>query len=79
MKFYSNTVRSFVEDESGQAATEYMMVVSVMVVAVISATRAFYDPMGPFLTAWREFSRNVGTIVADDSSPILPGPSGNFR
>lgn len=69
----SKALRAFWDDESGQAATEYMMVISVMVIALIGATSAFYDPTGPFLRAFRQFSRNVGSIVADSSSPILPG------
>ena len=68
-----NAMVTFWQDESGQAATEYMMVISVMSLALIGATRAFYDPAGPFLRAFREFGRNVGSIVADSNSPILPG------
>lgn len=62
----------FVRDEDGQAATEYVLVISVMVIALLGATSAFYDPKGPFVDGLQEFSRNVGVIVADDSSPLLP-------
>lgn len=72
-KSLRSVFQAFVADESGQAATEYIMVISVMTLALIGATHAFYDPRGPFLRAFRQFGRNVGSIVADSNSPILPG------
>lgn len=57
----------------GQAATEYMMVISVMVVAMIFATRPFVDPAGPFQTTMKKLEKQISTIIASDKSPLLPG------
>jgi len=60
-------------NESGQAATEYLLVISVMVIAMIAATSPFVDPRGPFQSTMKTLSRQIGTIIADDNSPLLPG------
>ena len=37
-------VLRFIEEESGQTATEYMLLLSVVVLAVVSAAYTFIDP-----------------------------------
>jgi len=60
-------------DERGQAATEYVVVISVIVIAMIFATRPFVDPTGPFQSTMKRLEMQIGTIIASDNSPLLPG------
>ncbi len=62
--------------QRGQAATEYMMVIAVFVVAVIFATSPFVDPAGPFQRTMKQLSKEIGSIIASPTSPLLPGPGG---
>ncbi len=66
-------IRTLVRSERGQAATEYVLVISVMVVAAVGATRPFVGEHGPFQTAMKQLSRNIGSAIAGADSPLLPG------
>ncbi len=72
MRRPGNLLRELVMSESGQAATEYVLVISVMVVAAVAATSPFVDPRGPFQRTMKHLSRAIGTAIASDSSPLLP-------
>ena len=50
--------------ESGQTSTEYVLVISVLAIAMVSAASAFYDNRGPFHRAMKKMSRNIETSVA---------------
>ena len=58
--------------ERGQTSTEYLLTLSVMVIGMIAATSAFYDPLGPFHRSMRQLSRNVVTVIAEPP----PGSAG---
>lgn len=59
---------NFLRDESGQTATEYMLIVSVIVVAVVAAAYLFIDP---FRAGVEELAADVSTIL--DSGKIGAG------
>jgi Flp pilus assembly pilin Flp len=61
-------IRNFLRDESGQTATEYMLIVSVIVVAVVAAAYLFIDP---FRAGVEELAADVSTIL--DSGKIGAG------
>jgi Flp pilus assembly pilin Flp len=61
-------IRNFLRDESGQTATEYMLIVSVIVVAVVAAAYLFIDP---FRAGVQELAADVSTIL--DSGKIGAG------
>ncbi len=65
-------IRKLVRSERGQAATEYALVISVMVVAAVGASRPFVSDHGPFQTAMKQLSRNIGSAIASANSPLLP-------
>lgn len=50
--------------EEGQTSTEYVLVISVLSIALVSAASAFYDDRGPFHRAMKKMSRNIQTSVA---------------
>ena len=54
--------RSLVRDEEGQTATEYMLIISVIVVAVVAAAYVFIEP----------FQKGVNDL-ANDVKSILSG------
>ena len=54
--------------ESGQTATEYMLAISVLVLALMVATSAFYDPRGPFHEGMRALSNNISNAIAEAPS-----------
>ncbi len=72
MQRLRSLLQELVTSESGQAATEYVLVISVMVVAAVAATSPFVDPRGPFQRTMRQLSRAIGTAIASDRSPLLP-------
>ena len=72
MRRLKSLFQELLKSEDGQAATEYVLVISVMVVAAVAASSPFVDPRGPFQTAMKQLSRNIGTVIASDSSPLLP-------
>ncbi len=41
-------------NEKGQAAVEYALVIAVIVVGVIAASAMFYEPLGEFFTAVKD-------------------------
>ena len=53
-------MKRFVGEEEGQTATEYMLIISVIVVAVVAAAYLFLDP----------FRKGVSQL-ADDVKTIL--------
>ena len=53
-------VRRFLKDERGQTATEYMLVISVVVVAVVAASYVFIDP---FRQGVQQLANDVSTIL----------------
>ncbi len=55
-------VRSLIRDEEGQTATEYMLIISVIVVAVVAAAYVFIEP----------FQKGVSNL-ANDVRTILSG------
>lgn len=54
--------KRFVKEEEGQTATEYMLIVSVIVVAVVAAAYVFIEP----------FQKGVNNL-ANDVKTILSG------
>lgn len=56
------TIKRFFGDENGQTATEYMLIVSVVVIAVVAAAYTFVPT----------FQQGVADL-ADDVSTILDG------
>lgn len=57
-----NLMKSFVKDEEGQTATEYMLIISVIVVAVIAAAYLFLDP---FRQGVEDLANDVRTILSN--------------
>jgi Flp pilus assembly pilin Flp len=57
-----NSLRSFLFDETGQTATEYMLIISVVVIAVVAAAFTFVPT----------FQQGVADLAADVST-ILDG------
>lgn len=51
--------------EGGQTVTEYVLALSVVVIAMVAATAAFSDNNGVFHRTMRQLSRNVETLVAE--------------
>ncbi len=52
--------RSLIRDEEGQTATEYMLIISVIVVAVVAAAYVFIDP---FQKGVNKLANDVRTIL----------------
>ena len=52
----------FLADESGQTATEYMLIVSVIVVAVVAAAYLF---VAPFRAGVEQLAKDVSTMLDD--------------
>jgi len=57
-----NQIARFINEEEGQTATEYMLIVSVIVVAVVAAAYVFIEP----------FQKGVNNL-ANDVKTILSG------
>lgn len=57
----SGLITRFIREEEGQGATEYMLLISVIVLAVVSAAYTF---IGPFREGVEEMSKDVKTILA---------------
>lgn len=53
-------MKRFVNEEEGQTATEYMLIISVIVVAVVAAAYLFLDP---FREGVQEVANDVRTIL----------------
>lgn len=58
-------VQRFLCEERGQTITEYVLALSVVVIAMVAATVAFADNNGMFHRTMRQLSRNVETLVAE--------------
>ncbi|RMF59327.1 MAG: hypothetical protein D6743_16505 [Calditrichaeota bacterium] len=52
--------RSLIRDEEGQTATEYMLIISVIVIAVVAAAYVFIDP---FRKGVQNLANDVQTIL----------------
>lgn len=52
----------------GQAATEYMMVISVVVIAAVMAGYQFYEPLR---AGWQSFSQRFKTHYAEPGGPDI--------
>ncbi len=52
--------KSLIRDEEGQTATEYMLIISVIVIAVVAAAYVFIDP---FQKGVKKLARDVQTIL----------------
>lgn len=59
-------MRRFLEDERGQSATDYMLTVSVITVAVVAAGLPFYDEM---MIAVDRFGQRFELWFAKDGKP----------
>ena len=55
-----NLMKRFVNEEEGQTATEYMLIISVIVVAVVAAAYLFLDP---FKKGVNQLANDVKTIL----------------
>ena len=55
-------ISRFLADESGQTATEYMLIISVIVVAVVAAAYMFVPT---FRAGVEELAKDVSTILDD--------------
>lgn len=55
-----NLIQRFVNEEEGQTATEYMLIISVIVVAVVAAAYLFLDP---FKQGVNQLANDVKTIL----------------
>ena len=54
-------IRRFIRDEAGQTATEYMLIISVIVIAVVAAAYVFIDP---FRSGVYQLAQEVSTILS---------------
>lgn len=69
--FFRRWRTGLVKEEGGQAATEYVLVISVLVIAIMAAMSPFVDPSGPFQQGMKDMSENIGSAVASPNSPLL--------
>ena len=53
-------IKNFIRDEAGQTATEYMLIISVIVIAVVAAAYVFIDP---FRQGVQKLAEDVSTIL----------------
>ena len=53
-------MKRFVSEEEGQTATEYMLIISVIVVAVVAAAYLFLEP---FKKGVQDLANDVKTIL----------------
>lgn len=51
--------------ERGQTATEYVLTISVLVIAMVAASSAFTQKRGPFHQGMQALSKGVTTMVAE--------------
>lgn len=54
-------LKSLISDEAGQTATEYMLIIGVIVAAVIAAAYVFVDP---FKTGVKNLADNISTTLS---------------
>ena len=64
----------FLQDEQGQTATEYMLIVSVIVIAVVAAAYSF---LPSFQKGVESLAQDVESIL--DTGKILGGSDGSAR
>lgn len=62
-------VKQFIVSEEGQTATEYMLIISVIVIALISAAFLFYSP----------FKQGVSKLAADVKTMLDTGSYSNVK
>src|SRR5271170_2306064 len=55
------TMKNFIKDEAGQTATEYMLIISVVVIAVVAAAYTFVPT---FQSGVQDLANDVKTILA---------------
>jgi Flp pilus assembly pilin Flp len=55
-----NTFKNFLHNETGQTATEYMLIISVVVIAVVAAAYVFVPTFG---SGVQDLSKDVSTIL----------------
>jgi Flp pilus assembly pilin Flp len=56
-----NTLIRFIREEEGQTATEYMLLISVIVIAVVAAAYVFIQP---FQDGVEDLAKDVSSILA---------------
>jgi Flp pilus assembly pilin Flp len=67
-----STIVRFIREEEGQTATEYMLLISVIVIAIVAAAYVFIDPFKAGVT---KLAQDVSSIL--DSGKI--GQTGTTR
>ena len=67
-------MNKFLQDEQGQTATEYMLIVSVIVIAVVAAAYSF---LPSFQKGVESLAKDVESIL--DTGKILGGSDGSSR
>lgn len=55
-------MKRFIQEEEGQTATEYMLIISVIVVAVVAAAYLFLQP---FRKGVNQLANDVKTILSE--------------
>jgi Flp pilus assembly pilin Flp len=55
-----NTLKGFIKGEQGQTATEYMLIISVVIIAVVAAAYTFVPT---FQQGVSDLSQDVSTIL----------------
>jgi Flp pilus assembly pilin Flp len=57
-----NTIMSFLQEEEGQSTVEYMLLISVIVIAIVAAAYVFIDP---FKQGVLDLANDVKRILSD--------------
>jgi Flp pilus assembly pilin Flp len=55
-------IRDLIRDEQGQSTVEYMLLISVIVIAIVAAAYVFIDP---FRQGVQDLGRDVKKILSD--------------
>jgi len=55
-------IRDLLEDEKGQSTVEYMLLISVIVIAIVAAAYVFIDP---FKQGVQDLANDVKKILSD--------------
>lgn len=57
-----NLIRSLIRDEGGQSTVEYMLLISVIVIAIVAAAYVFIEP---FKQGIQDLGEDVKKILSD--------------
>ena len=60
-------LRRFFYEEDGQTATEYMLIIAVIVVGIVLAAKIFLDK---FSEGMKDMGSSIGEVFKDSSSKI---------